>query len=101
MSMRVWEDDAACRRPGVDPDLFAAPDSERPESAAARRFRERAARMVCAQCPVWRACLYDAIRTGERHSVRGGLSPRERDASARRRERRQARRAAAAIVRAA
>jgi WhiB family redox-sensing transcriptional regulator len=32
------------------------------------------AKRICLACPVRTACLQDALDTGERHSIRGGLS---------------------------
>lgn len=38
----------------------------------------RKARRICACCPVRVACLEDALATGDRWGMRGGLSPRQR-----------------------
>jgi WhiB family redox-sensing transcriptional regulator len=59
---------AACRRPGVDPDAFY-PD---------KGGSTRAAKAVCAGCPVTADCLEYALTAGERWGVWGGLSERER-----------------------
>lgn len=37
-----------------------------------------AAKRVCGGCPVRVACLDDALRTGDRHGIRGGLTATER-----------------------
>lgn len=74
-----WLDAAACR--GMDPEDFLPPleDSGRPFGAEVLA-RIDAARQVCAGCPVTAECLADGdARTGWRdHSIRGGLTPRER-----------------------
>lgn len=64
----------------VDPDLFF------PETG--QHDLTRAAKRICAGCPVRRACLAEALaeegtaRASHRHGVRGGCSPRERAAIA-------------------
>ncbi|WTX01183.1 WhiB family transcriptional regulator (plasmid) [Streptomycetaceae bacterium NBC_01309] len=70
-----WQDDAACLQ--VGPDLFTAPDDEK--NSTAKSTRERWAKQVCAGCPVRALCLEDAIASGDRWSVRGGLTPEERE----------------------
>lgn len=68
-----WQRLAACRT--VKPELMY-PDND--------AVRIKAARDVCAQCPVTRACLNLALRaegkTGEnnRFGIFGGLTPRQR-----------------------
>jgi len=61
-----WRDRANCR--GVDPNLFFP---ERGEST-------RDAKAVCQGCTVRHHCLVDALVTGEKFGIRGGLSERER-----------------------
>ena len=61
-----WRDQALCAQ--TDPELFF-PDKGG-TSAPAKR--------VCARCPVRAECLQDALDTGERFGIRGGLSERER-----------------------
>lgn len=39
----------------------------------------RHALTFCAVCPVRIDCLYVALRTGERHGIWGGLTPRQRN----------------------
>jgi WhiB family redox-sensing transcriptional regulator len=62
----TWQDRAACTT--VDPDLFYPQ-----EAGHAWRGKQ-----VCQRCPVWRDCLADALRTGDRHGIRGGLTDVER-----------------------
>jgi transcription factor WhiB len=62
-----WRKLAACL--GHRDEMF--PDSLEREIAHAKA--------ICAQCPVWEACLDDALQTGDNeHGIRGGLKPRER-----------------------
>jgi WhiB family redox-sensing transcriptional regulator len=68
----AWEEHAACRWPGVDPEWFF-PD----RNGGARR-----AKAVCSGCPVRAECLRDAMETekpGLRFGVRAGLSAYARD----------------------
>jgi WhiB family transcriptional regulator, redox-sensing transcriptional regulator len=69
----VWMEDAACREPGVDPELFF-PVSE--SGAAVRQVA--AARAVCARCPVQRQCRDWALQAGEPAGIWGGTTPEER-----------------------
>lgn len=62
-----WVHRSACI--GHEDEMF--PDSLEREIANAKA--------ICAQCPVWEACLDDALRTGDNeHGIRGGLKPAER-----------------------
>jgi len=70
-SWRLW---AACRQ--ADRDLFFSPDGER---GLAKRRRERAAKAICASCPVREDCAFYAIGNHERYGVWGGLSEHERE----------------------
>ncbi|MFC5994302.1 WhiB family transcriptional regulator [Pseudonocardia hispaniensis] len=73
-----WRRDAACARPGVDPDVFYPLHSGPAGAAAVER-----AKAVCAGCPVRSACLRDAMAAeepGERWGVIGGMSAEERAA---------------------
>jgi WhiB family redox-sensing transcriptional regulator len=63
-----WRARAACRRPGVDPELFF------PVKGASARPAKR----VCQRCPVRAECLEFALATRQEHGVWGGLSERER-----------------------
>jgi WhiB family transcriptional regulator, redox-sensing transcriptional regulator len=75
-----WQLHAACRRQGSE--LFFHPEGER---GPARTARERAAKAVCARCPVVRECRAHALRVREPYGVWGGMSEEEReDAYARR-----------------
>lgn len=70
--MSTWEEHAACRADGVDPEWFFA---------ATTPDRRRAVR-VCTGCPVRAECLRDAMETeqpGLRFGVRAGLSAYARD----------------------
>jgi WhiB family transcriptional regulator, redox-sensing transcriptional regulator len=81
-----WEARAACR--GEVAALFFGPEGERrPE----RELREKAAKAVCAACPVRRQCLECALSADIRDGIWGGLTEDER-----RRERRYRRRRSAA-----
>lgn len=64
----AWHELAACR--GMDVEVFF------PE--AGRQLQVRAAKQVCARCPVTAECLADALESGLSHGVWGGLSARER-----------------------
>jgi WhiB family redox-sensing transcriptional regulator len=68
-----WQDDAACRAPGVDPELFFPVGETGPAIA-----QIRAAKAVCARCPVISQCRNWALRIGESDGIWGGLTPTER-----------------------
>jgi WhiB family transcriptional regulator, redox-sensing transcriptional regulator len=78
-----WQARAACA--GMDPQLFFAPDGERPQQ---REIREAKAKAVCALCPVRAQCLDYALRTSIKHGIWGGLNRDERARERRRRARR-------------
>lgn len=61
-----WQDEALCAQ--IDIDLFF-PDKGGSVLAAKR---------ICAQCPVTRECLDDALAHNDRFGVWGGLSEQER-----------------------
>src|SRR5262245_20384349 len=69
-----WESRALCR--DIDDGSFIPPLRE--ESDAARRTRERAAKSVCAACPVRQECLDYALRVREPFGIWGGLNEVER-----------------------
>ena len=69
----AWVKYAACRRPGVDPELFF-PVSE--SGPAARQVA--AAKAICARCPVAADCRAWALRAGEPAGIWGGTTPTER-----------------------
>jgi WhiB family transcriptional regulator, redox-sensing transcriptional regulator len=69
----IWMEDAACREPGVDPELFF------PVSESGPGVRQvAAARAVCARCPVQRECRDWALQAGEPAGIWGGTTPEER-----------------------
>lgn len=68
-----WREAAACL--GVDPDLFfPAGEPGRPGQG---HDTARAARAVCATCPVQTECAVFALRTNMAHGVWGGMTVRE------------------------
>ncbi len=69
----AWRLEAACG--GLPSSVFFSPDGER---GAARRRRERAAKVVCAGCRVRERCADYALSHRERYGVWGGLSEHER-----------------------
>jgi len=68
-----WEAHAACR--GDAAALFFAPEGEQ---RAERELREKAAKAICAGCPVRRQCLSCALRADIRDGIWGGLTEDER-----------------------
>ncbi|MCN9240710.1 WhiB family transcriptional regulator [Streptomyces sp. RY43-2] len=69
-----WRDRAACRSTPyhqVDPELFF------PEPDEIDRIR--AAKALCAQCPVRRVCLDAALENGDSAGIRGGMTEEERE----------------------
>jgi len=68
-----WQERGSCRE--ANPSLFFAPDNE---STHQRRFRESAAKQVCAHCPVRAMCRAYAVQTGELYGIWGGTTERER-----------------------
>jgi WhiB family redox-sensing transcriptional regulator len=68
-----WRQRAACRAPGVDPELFFPVGDFGPALA-----QIAAARRVCSRCPVQAGCLAWALRSGERDGIWGGTTPGER-----------------------
>ena len=69
-----WRLHAACR--GVDTELFYYPEGG--EQGRARTARERAAKAICATCPVKAPCAAYALQHQERYGVWGGLTESER-----------------------
>ena len=65
--------EAACLRPGVDPDLFFPVEGA---GANANTVRSRAARLVCSTCPVRERCLIDYLDLPD--GVVGGLTANDR-----------------------
>lgn len=76
-----WQLRGACR--GADSALFFLPERERGPSKARR---ERAAKRVCATCPVIDRCAAFALTTREPYGVWGGMTPEERELVLSRRE---------------
>jgi WhiB family redox-sensing transcriptional regulator len=74
-----WRSLARCR--DLDSALFFSPDGER---GPTRRRRERAAKAVCATCPVQRQCAAYAVANHEPYGVWGGMTETEREAMWRR-----------------
>ncbi|GAA3064832.1 WhiB family transcriptional regulator [Actinokineospora globicatena] len=72
-ALEPWQDRGACQTLPVD--RFFSPDNER---GLARVRRVRAAKLVCARCPVLRRCRDHALRTAEPYGVWGGLDEHER-----------------------
>lgn len=69
-----WQEHGSCRV--ADPLLFFHPQNERGSS---RSRRDRAAKIVCAGCPVRMECADYAVRAREPYGVWGGLSEDDRE----------------------
>ena len=69
-----WQEHGACLE--ADPLLFFHPQNER---GSARIRRDRAAKMICASCPVRVECADYAVRAREPYGVWGGLSKEDRE----------------------
>ncbi|RSN18733.1 WhiB family transcriptional regulator [Streptomyces sp. WAC 01325] len=70
----TWHDSAACHSTThhqVDPEIFFPEPDE--------MDRIRAAKALCAQCPVRATCLDAALENGDRDGIRGGMTEEERD----------------------
>ncbi|MFC6880456.1 MULTISPECIES: WhiB family transcriptional regulator [Actinomadura] len=67
-----WTDHAICR--GADPDLFFPIGY----TAEVLQEQQRAAKAICANCPVTADCLSWALRVGEPDGIWGGTTPEER-----------------------
>lgn len=66
-----WRSSAACH--DTDPDLFF------PLSGSGKSLEQaERAKAICAGCPVRRACLAFALRTGQAHGIWGGVTEEER-----------------------
>ncbi len=68
-----WQMQAACR--GLDSEMFFHPEGER---GSAKEARERAAKALCATCPVMTQCRAHALKVREPFGVWGGLTESER-----------------------
>lgn len=62
-----WRAEALCA--GQPQEMFFPED---------KKDVSKEARQMCAECPVKEECLAFAIRTGEKHGLWGGLSPKKR-----------------------
>lgn len=69
-----WQLHGSCR--GENPDIFFHPEGER---GPARAARERAAKAICATCPVIAQCAAHALSVREPYGIWGGLSEDERE----------------------
>lgn len=69
-----WQFQGACRT--ADPTVFFHPEGERGPS---RDARDRAAKTICASCPVLRQCSEHALAVREPYGVWGGLTEDERE----------------------
>lgn len=67
-------DDAYCANSGTDPDAFILNRYESHRSA-----RVKLVKLICDQCVVQLECLEAAIVEGDVSSIRGGLTPGERE----------------------
>jgi WhiB family redox-sensing transcriptional regulator len=70
---RQWTEWAACRAPGLDPELFFPVGNTGP---ALMQVAE--AKRVCASCPVTVSCLAWALYAAEAAGIWGGTTPEER-----------------------
>jgi len=68
-----WQERSACRT--ANPALFFAPENEGNHQ---RRFRETAAKAICAHCPVRALCRAYAVQADEPYGIWGGTTERER-----------------------
>lgn len=68
-----WQANAACK--DLPTDMFYYDDDERGET---KLQKEIAALKVCKTCPVTQACLQDAIKRKDNHSIQGGTTPQQR-----------------------
>ena len=75
MDLWEWQYQGLCR--DADPEIFFHPEGER---GPAREARERAAKAVCASCPVIAQCAAHALAVREPYGVWGGMSEDEREA---------------------
>ncbi|AXG78589.1 WhiB family transcriptional regulator [Streptomyces paludis] len=69
----TWQADAVCQSTEynpVDPEIFFPEPDETDKIAAAKA--------LCGQCPVRRACLDAALEAGTTDGIRGGLTEEER-----------------------
>lgn len=74
MDVWEWQFDGACRK--ADPSVFFHPEGER---GPTRDARDRAAKTVCATCPVRQQCAEHALSVREPYGVWGGMTEDERE----------------------
>lgn len=70
---QTWQDEAVCQSTEynlVDPEIFFPEPDETAKITAAKS--------LCGQCPVRRACLDAALESGDTDGIRGGLTEEER-----------------------
>lgn len=70
----AWRTRAACHGSNGEP--FYPPVG--PERRSAKAERERQAKAVCAGCAVREQCLDQALASGEKYGIWGGLTDSER-----------------------
>lgn len=75
-----WRERALCA--GADPELWFPAALDRGATDPAHPALAPAI-AVCHRCPVERDCLADAIATGDRWGIRGGMTPVQRARHAR------------------
>lgn len=68
-----WRSDAACARPGVDPEWFFNEGRGNQPSVDVA-----VAKAVCAGCNVTAECLAESLARGDQFGIFGGLTPVER-----------------------
>lgn len=78
-----WHAKAACYsmiRSPETPNPFFSPvgDDDSPKSEPDRPQRIAKAKSICAECPVQVECVMWALRTEDRYSIAGGLTPTQR-----------------------
>ncbi|RYE40157.1 MAG: WhiB family transcriptional regulator [Hyphomicrobiales bacterium] len=73
LNSQNWRLRACCRFLGFE--TFYPPDRE---TVGEKSRRERAARNICAVCPVLEPCRDHALRNKEEHGIWGGLTASER-----------------------
>ena len=70
--------DTGTRRPCQDEPACSDGPATAPETLRDRRYRERAAKTICWECPVRLKCETDALDYHEVYGVRGGWTEEER-----------------------
>jgi WhiB family redox-sensing transcriptional regulator len=72
-----WVDEAIC--PTVDPELFFPVPTKKGRYGAEAHQTIKAAKAICAQCPVIGQCLAYALNNDIRFGIWGGMSERDRE----------------------